>query len=63
VTKDQQDLQPLHILIPNDLKRRLKTMAEARDRSVAAETRRAIEDRLHTFEAADAVPAGTGEVA
>jgi predicted transcriptional regulator len=61
---DQQDLRPLHILIPSDLKDRLKRMADARDRSVAAETRRAIEDRLNGFEGEPGpIPAGTGEVA
>jgi len=34
-----------------DLYDRLKEMAEARDRSAAAEVRRAIEDRLDSFEA------------
>jgi plasmid stability protein len=62
VATDQQDLRPLHILIPSDLKDRLKVMADARDRSVAAETRRAIEDRLSGFEA-DPLPAGSGKAA
>lgn len=43
--------RPLHILIPTELHNRLKLMAEARDRSVAAETRRSIEARLAEFEA------------
>jgi predicted transcriptional regulator len=43
-------VRPLHILIPTDLHTRLKEMADERDRSVAAETRRAIEGRLKEFE-------------
>ena len=55
-----EDLRPLHILVPADLKERLKAMAEARDRSVAAETRRAIEHELTAFEAGHREPAHTG---
>lgn len=43
--------RPLHILIPVELHDRLRLMARARDRSVAAETRRSIEARLAEFEA------------
>lgn len=45
------NVRPLHILIPTELHSRLKEMAGERDRSVAAETRRAIEGRLKEFEA------------
>lgn len=47
---ESTDVRPLHILIPTDLHRRLKEMADDRDRSVAAETRRAIEARLREHE-------------
>jgi hypothetical protein len=47
------ELRPLHILIPTELHARLKAMAEDNDRSVAAETRRAIEARLAEHKAAD----------
>lgn len=47
----EQDLRPLHILIPTELHDRLKGMAHDRDRSVSAETRRAIEARLTEWEA------------
>ncbi len=52
---EPQELRPLHVLIPAPLKDRLKQMADANDRSVAAETRRAIEDRLQRegFEVAE----------
>ncbi len=40
-----------------DLYDRLREMAEARDRSAAAEVRRAIEDRLNSFEAEKKVAA------
>jgi hypothetical protein len=52
------DLRPLHILIPTDLHARLKEMSNCRDRSVAAETRQAIEARLHDFDAEQAEPLG-----
>jgi plasmid stability protein len=35
--------RPLHVLIPADLHQRVKVMAAENDRSVAAETRRALE--------------------
>jgi predicted transcriptional regulator len=41
--------RPLHVLVPVDLHDQLKSMANARDRSVAAETRRAIERRVKEF--------------
>lgn len=36
----------LNILLPEELLDRLRAMAEDRDRSVSAETRRAIEERI-----------------
>lgn len=51
------DIRPLHIQVPEELHRRLKSMAHARDRSVAAETRRAIEHRLTEFETEEAAAA------
>jgi predicted DNA-binding protein len=48
------DIRPLHIQVPGELHEKLKLMARARDRSVAAETRRAIEQRLSEFEEAAA---------
>ena len=46
-----QNLRPLHILVPLDLKTRVEVMAKAQQRSVAAETRLALEDRCKEFEA------------
>ena len=46
-------IRPLHIQVPVELHERLRRMAKARDRSVAAETRRAIEARLAEFEGAE----------
>ena len=51
MTQQATDVRPLHILIPTELHGRLKEMADDRERSVAAETRRAIEGRLKEFEA------------
>lgn len=51
MAQSSDGVRPLHIQIPVSLHDRLKAMAEARDRSVAAETRRAIESRLDDFEA------------
>lgn len=48
------EVRPLHVQIPNKLHGRLKRMAEARDRSVSAETRRALERRVKEFEAEEA---------
>lgn len=53
MTKEAAEVRPLHILIPVDLHDRLKAMAKARDRSVAAETRRAVEERLKDFDRDD----------
>lgn len=52
------ELRPLHILIPKALHARLKEMADARDRSVAAETRRSIESSLAEFDHEPLEPAG-----
>jgi predicted DNA-binding protein len=59
----QEDMRPLHILIPLGMHERLREMAEVNDRSVAAETRRAIEERLQGFEAPDEAKAGAAEMA
>jgi predicted transcriptional regulator len=56
----KHDVRPLHILIPAKLHARLKEMADANDRSMAAETRRAIEDRIREFKRE---PVDTGEAA
>lgn len=47
---ESTDVRPLHVLIPTELHERLKEMAKDRDRSVAAETRRALEARLREHE-------------
>lgn len=52
VTMNQgRNVKRLPVEMRPDLYARLKEMAEARDRSAAAEVRRAIEDRLESFEA------------
>jgi predicted transcriptional regulator len=65
MSQEGKEIRPVQVLMPADLHHRLQRMSQANDRSVSAETRRAIEDRLRDFEAEDSpVPAGTsGEVA
>lgn len=48
---EARKLKRLPVEMRPDLYDRLRKMAEARDRSAAAEVRQAIEDRLETFEA------------
>ena len=58
-----KELRPVQILMPTELHERLQRMSSANDRSVSAETRRAIEERLAVFEAASRIPATTGKAA
>lgn len=44
-----EDVRPLHVLIPTELHEEVRLMAKERDRSVAAETRRALEARVKEF--------------
>lgn len=43
---ETQDVRPLHILIPTDLHTRLRALADSEERSMAWETRKALEERL-----------------
>jgi predicted DNA-binding protein len=47
---ETHEVRPLHILIPTELHARLQALAKANDRSMAAETRLALEGRLKEFE-------------
>lgn len=44
------EISRLHLVLPEDVHERLREMARDRDRSVSAETRRAIEARLDEWE-------------
>ena len=52
IAMTDEDVRPLHILIPTETHKRLRQMAVDRDRSMTAEARRAIEARLGEWEQA-----------
>lgn len=47
---ERPETKQLNVLVPAELLSRFKTMAAKRDRSISAETRQALEARLHEFE-------------
>lgn len=50
MTENTANMRPLHIQVPEDLHSRLRRLAADKDRSVSAETRRAIKEACDRHE-------------